>query len=412
MEKLLPFHSMNIMKKKLTTVIIIFIFNGCSFFVLAKNTAMIITGEPSGEELACWYVRKTSLAQTHTITALASKKTLEVISASSLEGFDDLKQVNILRGVGTLFWALISKHLLYRKLVKKIFLDAPDLLVLVDFPWINLRLACALKKMLPATKIVYIAPPELWFWGRWGIDSYLRNYCDERIVLYPQEQLWYSKKNLEVRWLGYPYEDEFYRYLSRNICPIGELALLPGSREAEVKKSLPLMCQALLCSKARDSLNVLIVKSHAIPEKIITDIVSAYGLERKVIILNQNDRERLSFCFYALTKPGTVTLHLALLGVPHAVIFKGSWLTSLILKNLIKPKALGLPNLLSEDPVCEEFLQEHACPRVLAEHIDAVFFAFQNKAESYKLRRNKVDSFRKAFVEYEKSESQAKSIYS
>ena len=345
------------MVKKITLLDLIFLL---SFLMplqhATRPTALIVTGEPSGEELAAWYIKKTNLSSSHDITVVGSETLSHHLKVSRLPGFDELKSMTILGGLGALSHALITKHFLFRRLVEKIIQLAPSRLVLIDFPFVNLRLARAIKKALPQTHIIYIAPPELWFWGCWGIDTYLRNYWNECIVLYPHEQAWYSQQHITTQWYGYPYEQDFLPFLTSTTHPAAELALFPGSRPLEVKKTLPLMCSALKRCTTRSQFHIVIAQADAIPDRLILDIVQEHGLENQIMLIKQSERARLSRCFYALTKPGTVTLHLALLGIPHAVILKNSWLNAAVLKYLIKPKAFGLPNLLSSTQVSDEFI--------------------------------------------------------
>lgn len=386
------------MVKKLTPLSLIFLLSFLMTLHAERPTALIVTGEPSGEELAAWYVKKTNLRSTHDITLVGSEILSQQLRVSRLPGFDDLKNMTILGGLGALSQALITKHFLFRRFVEKIIQLAPSRLILIDFPFVNLRLARAIKKELPQTLITYIAPPELWFWGCWGIDTYLRNYCNECIVLYPHEQAWYTEHHITTQWYGYPYEQAFLPFLTSTPHPAAELALLPGSRPLEVKKTLPLMCAALKNCTTRSQFHVLIAQADAIPDRLILDIIQAHGLENQITLIKQSERTRLSRCFYALTKPGTITLHLALLGVPHAVILKNSWLNAAVLKYLIKPKAFGLPNLLSSTEVSDEFIQEKATPEVLSAHLDKIFLAFQNQTDFYTLRRHQINVFRQAFL--------------
>jgi lipid-A-disaccharide synthase len=390
-----------------TKFTVVFLFFASAFFCTATTKinaypiACLITGEQSGEELADWFLRKTELHKTHILHALASKDFCKKLSLHSLDGFDTLRNVNIMGGVGNLCKQFCLQQSTYTKLCDQIIALKPDKVILVDLPWVNLRLARQLKKSLPSTLITFIAPPELWFWGCWRIDKWLQQYCDECIVLYPHEQSWYAAKGIKTTWLGYPYEAEFHSFIEQDPTPTACLALLPGSRELEVLKSLPLMCKAVKQCVNLNNFTIIVIKPPSISEQLLATIIADQGLSNKIKIVQHTDRTQLSHCFYALTKPGTITLHLALLGVPHAVIFKSSWINKIILNYLIQPKALGLPNLLCFEPMCDEFIQEAANPTALAQHLDAVYEAFQKGKSCYKLRRHRVDLFRKAFLKDE-----------
>ncbi len=395
---------MNFIEKKLTTVIGMFLlFISLPLSAIDRPKAFIITGEQSGEDLARWFVQTTKLDESHNLFIVASKALAEELGINHLDGFESLAGVTILHGVGSLLKELIAQRSTYNRLIQTIIDAKPERLILIDRPWVNVRLARAIKKAAPSISITYAAPPELWFWGCWYIDTILKNYCDELIVLCPHEQAWYAQRGLTTKWLGYPYAQEFEKFLTQEPISTNELALLPGSRLPEVQKSLPLMCEAIKQSKVCDQIKIIVVQAASIPREVIDQIIAQHGLTDKIRIVSHDDKERLSRCFYALTKPGTITLHLALLGVPHAVVFKTSWVNSVILNYIIKPKAFGLPNLLSPTSVCDEFIQETAHVSTLAAHLDEVFLSFKEKGEAYKLRQQKINLFRNAFLKQERT---------
>lgn len=360
---------------------------------------VIITGEPSGEELAYWYAKKVKLHAAEEIYILASDTTANKLNAVKLEGFDALKKTNILNGLFPLLKELIQTNSLYRKLEQHILDLQPSKIILIDFPWVNLRLARTIKKHLPKTEIIFIAPPELWFWGCWKIDALLRDFCDSCVVLYPHESDWYKAKNIKATWLGYPYLEEFRSCIGNAQHPLNHLVLLPGSREEEVARFLPIFCKALKKTVMLQECKVFLLKAPSVATEQITAILEKENLHEVIDIIQADEKSRLQNCFYALSKPGTNTLQLALLGVPHAIIFTSSFLSELFLRYIIKPKALSLPNLLSGEPLVDEFRGAQATPEVIAQHLDKLFFAFKNQATSYTLRQQKLDNFRKAFLE-------------
>ncbi|MBM3887230.1 hypothetical protein FJ364_04845, partial [Candidatus Dependentiae bacterium] len=251
------------------TIVFLFLLAGFSnqnfSNLCAKPIACIITGEQSGEDLAAWFLEKTNLHESHVVNALASTKLCTKFSLHNLNQFESLKRINILNGIENLCKELITQQSTFSACCKYILELKPDKLILVDLPWVNLRLARTIKKASPSTHITFIAPPELWFWGCWHIDTILKTYCDECIVLYPHEQRWYAEKGIQTTWLGYPYEKEFKSFIEEDALPTNRLALLPGSREAEVTKSLPLMCEAVKLSKNVDNFEIIIVQPPSIP---------------------------------------------------------------------------------------------------------------------------------------------------
>ncbi len=393
---------MKILKEKLLFVFLILLY--LPVFSLTgkinRPHALVITGEQSGEDLARWFLHKKNMLATHDITALCSVNLANELHIKRLEGFDALKKVTLLNGIGALCKEMYCQKSLYSKLYNLITTENPNLLVLVDFPWVNLRLARALKKKNPSQRIIFIAPPELWFWGCWGIDKLLRYYCDEIIVLYPHEQEWYKQHNLTTTWLGYPYLKTFENFIKNPRTPSPQIAFFPGSRDFEVEKSMPLVCSTIQKILAIiPALHFIVVRAASIPHSILEKYLEQAKISAYVKIIEHDDYESVAQSFYALTKPGTVSLNLALLGVPHALFFKTSWFNNKILTWVIRPPHLSLPNLLSQQTIVPEFTQDAATPDILAAHVSALYASFIAASPAYVQQQAEIRKFSSKFLD-------------
>lgn len=252
--------------------------------------------------------------------------------------------------------------------------EKPDLAILVDYPGFNLRLAEELKKRnIP---LIYYISPQIWAWGGGRIKT-IKRLIDRMIVVFKFEEELYRKHNVPVAFAGHPLLDAIKPKLSRdellnklNLNP-KELtfALLPGSREKEVKTLLPIMLDTacLIAKSLGDNIQFLILRSAAVKEEIFNNIMKGYRLN--AYLISDMTYEGLTACDFALVASGTATLETAILGSPMVILYKVSFLSWALLKMLIKIPYVGLVNVVRGKKVIAEFIQYGAKPRKIADYI-------------------------------------------
>lgn len=319
----------------------------------------IMTGELSGDLLGAWYVRKQYAAGTQdTYMEAIGGDHLQGAGAVLYQRFETLNVTGIVE---------IIKHIprllsFLNKLAAYLVAQQFDEVVVIDFPGFNVRLIKKLKKLSPSLKITYFSPPQLWCWGAWRLAS-LKKYCDRIIVLYPFEVEWYHKRGVQVEWIGSPVYDRMQPHFESAETKKNMIALVPGSRVSEVTVLFPLFAQiALALKKVHPSVQFVIPQASSIPEdqfRSHLDRSGLLGLGDALKIVRDDDKKWsiLAQCCMALSKPGTVTLELALLKIPACVIFKVPWLTYWIARMLVSVPFMSLPNLLLHDEVYKEFIQ-------------------------------------------------------
>lgn len=255
----------------------------------------------------------------------------------------------------------------------------PDVLILIDYPGFNLRMAEWAKKQ--GFKIVYYISPQVWAWKENRVKA-IKQYVDRMLVILPFEKEFYKKWNYEVDYVGHPLVeviDEFteQKQGSRILTPgehSGIVALLPGSRRQEILQKLPIMLQ---------------VAEH-FPDHHFT-VAKAPGLEDnfyKSMLQNHKNVSAVSGKTYdllyeakaALVTSGTATLETALFAVPEVICYKGSNISYQIAKRLIKIKFIGLVNLIMDKEVVKELIQNELTVEKLVQELSQLLHDAGKKA--------------------------------
>ncbi|HUR10721.1 MAG TPA: lipid-A-disaccharide synthase [Flavitalea sp.] len=235
----------------------------------------------------------------------------------------------------------------------------PDALVLVDYPGFNLRIAeWAKQNGIP---VIYYISPQVWAWKENRVNS-IRVNVDKMLVILPFEEEFYRKWNYQVEYVGHPLVDVADR-AQKELQPIPEsigsplnepriIALLPGSRKQEVIKKLPVMLEI---SRYFPDHTFIVAKAASLDDTFYESLMKTFPKVRSV---RNKTYHLLSHATAALVTSGTATLETALFGVPQVVCYKGSPVSYLIAKKLVKIKYISLVNLIMNREVVKELIQD------------------------------------------------------
>ncbi|KKP24696.1 MAG: Lipid-A-disaccharide synthetase [candidate division TM6 bacterium GW2011_GWF2_28_16] len=337
----------------------------------------IVAGELSGDQTAAWYLKKRSKIEKLEVHAVGGDN----LYKAGANIYDSYKKLNIV-GVVEVLSKLKFIFGYLKKLTDYITQNNFDEVVLVDFPGFNLILAKRLKQKNNKIKIIYLAPPQLWAWGAWRVKK-LKKYCDNLVVLYPFEVAWYKKHGLNVEYLGTPLCDKLHDYIDLDLPVKKQITVLPGSRKQEIKKLLPLLASVIKRIKFLDSsIKIILPLAESLDKKFVEDelrkngLLNNFGDNIKIITDEQEKIKELKQSFMAITKPGTVTLELALLNVPAIIFYKTSWITYFLAKLVVNIKVMGLPNLFLNKIIYKEFIQGNCT-------VDNIFKEIKNIYDGY-----------------------------
>lgn len=229
----------------------------------------------------------------------------------------------------------------------------PDVLVLIDYPGFNLRVAKWAKEQ--GIKVVYYISPQVWAWKESRVKL-IRQVVDKMMVILPFELDFYHRKwDYKVEFVGHPLVQVVNEFVQKNrpeteyLKPV--VALLPGSRKQEVAVKLPVMLEA---SKAFPQLQFIVAKATSLEDEFYEELMRPYP---SVLSVKNDTYSLLSQSTAALVTSGTATLETALFGVPQVVCYKGSAISYAIAKRLVKVKYISLVNLIMDKPVVKELIQ-------------------------------------------------------
>ncbi len=228
----------------------------------------------------------------------------------------------------------------------------PDMVLFIDYPGFNLRMAKWAK--LQGYKTVYYISPQIWAWKENRIHD-IKKYIDQMLVILPFEQDFYNKWNYPVAYVGHPLATHIqtFKENSQHVNTNEKIiALLPGSRKQEVKTKLPIMISV---AQHFPDFTFVIAKAPHLSDALFNDLIAHLP---NVKIANISTYDLLHTAHAALVTSGTATLETALFKVPEVVCYKGNKISYMIAKRLIKIKYISLVNLIMDKPIVKELIQD------------------------------------------------------
>lgn len=229
----------------------------------------------------------------------------------------------------------------------------PDILILIDYPGFNIRMAKWAKKQ--GIKTVYYVSPQIWAWKENRVHT-IKKYVDKMLVILPFEKDFYSKWKYKVEYVGHPLVEVIEDFKASHPITANKekklIALLPGSRKQEINKKLPVMLEV---SKSFPDYTFIVAKAPGQDDDFYQPFLAPY---KNVSAVSGKTYELLYDASAALVTSGTATLEAALFGVPEVVCYKGNVLSYEIAKKVIKVKYISLVNLIMNRPVVKELIQQ------------------------------------------------------
>ncbi|MGB7573710.1 MAG: lipid-A-disaccharide synthase [Thermodesulfobacteriota bacterium] len=258
-----------------------------------------------------------------------------------------------------------------RGLKKSLDRERPDLIILIDFPDFNLRLAkIAHRRGIP---ILYYVSPQVWAWRPKRIKLIAR-LVKKMIVLFPFEVPLYEAAGVDVEWVGHPLLDTVRPALSKEKAfqQLGldpkrrTIGLLPGSRMHEVERLLPpLLASADVLQREIPDLQFVVPLAPGIPKTILSPWMK--NISVPVIVVEGFTYDAMNLSDLLIAASGTATLEGAILGKPMVIIYKVSLLSYWIARALIRVDHIGLVNLVAEKEIAPELIQRDVNPRRIAD---------------------------------------------
>ena len=252
--------------------------------------------------------------------------------------------------------------------------NPPDLLVLVDYPEFNLRLAKAAKQH--GVKVLYYISPQVWAWRQYRVHK-IRRRVDMMAVVFPFEEVFYQQHQVPVEFVGHPLVDEVRPSADRDSLrtqfnlnsnhPV--IGLFPGSRRSEVKRLLAIILQSAECLKQKyPGAQFLLPLAPGLKHADIQAYLQQHP-NLDIQVIENRAYDVMAACDVIITVSGTVTLEIALIGTPFLIINKVAWLTYAIVHRLVKIKHIGLCNIVADKRIAPELIQYDATPPKICQTI-------------------------------------------
>jgi lipid-A-disaccharide synthase len=321
---------------------------------------MISCGEPSGDlyagALATEILR---LDPSATIVGLGGRHLREA-GASLTADFGGLSVTGLLE----VFRVLPRTYETYRRLVRQAKTNRPDVLVVIDFPDFNFRLARAVRRLdIP---VVYYISPQLWAWRR-GRMKTMRQIADRVLVIFPFEEPIYRQAGIPAQWVGHPLLDIARPAASREtffaelgLDPLRPLvALLPGSRHNELQAILPDLVRAGALIRQRiPAAQFVVARAPHLADESFAPLDQLSG----VVTIEGRSDDVLAVADVALVASGTVTVQAALHECPMVVVYRLSPLTYRLGKPFVHVDTYAMANLVAGRRVVPELIQDEFTP--------------------------------------------------
>jgi len=309
----------------------------------------IIAGEASGDLHGSNLVREMSNIQPGHEYRGWGGDLMQAAGVTIVKHFRDLAFMGFIEVVKNL--PAILRNLSFCK--EDILSFKPDVLILIDYPGFNLRIAeWASQKKIP---IIFYISPQVWAWKESRVKK-IRRHVNKMLVILPFEKTFYHKWKYDVEYVGHPLVGVIENYLANgNTAPLSDkpiIALLPGSRKQEILVKLPVM---LSVSNQLPQYQFIVAQAPGQEDAFYDELLKNH---KNVSGVRNETYRLLSQAKAALVTSGTATLETALFGVPEVVCYKGSNISYQIARRLIKIKYISLVNLIMDKEVVKELIQD------------------------------------------------------
>lgn len=351
---------------------------------MAAKQIIIICGEASGDLNAGALARAIKeINPAVKISGVGGK----FLQASGTELFYDIKGLCVM-GLFDVLKKLPLFFSLKKIILQKIKQEKPDAIILVDFSGFNLRLSKVINKSLP---VIYYVSPQVWA-SRPGRIKTIAKYIDKMIVLFKFEEEFYRKHGINANFTGHPLLDIVRPTMEKKdfFAESGlsdkktTIALLPGSRQAEIKNIIPVMLKAAaIISKKIPDAQFIIAKTPQLNTQIYNKEIEKINLNLKII--EGKTYDCLNIADFCLVCSGTATLETAIMQKPFAIVYRMGLLNYLLYRPQVKVPYIGIVNIIADKLVVPEFIQFKAKAEDIAAYALEIL---SNPATAEKIKNN------------------------
>jgi len=353
---------------------------------VSQQTIVVVTGEASGDAHAGRMIGELKQLRPDIKVRGIGGDNMRAAGTEIMVDFSELAVMGIVE--------VLRRYRRIKNIFNQLLVDLkankPDLLVLVDYPGFNLKLAKQAKKL--GIPILYYISPKVWAW-RAGRVKTIKQYVDKMAVLFPFEVPIYQDAGVPVTCVGHPLVDAVQNTLTTKQAKIKMglklnrrvIGLFPGSRRSEIDNLLPIMLNAAqVIQQKNPNVDVVLPLAPGIDEVYLNKILATSPVPVKVV--SSNFYDLTAACDAIVAASGTVTLEIALLGVPHFIAYRVSPISYQILRRLVKIPYVGLCNIVTGKPVILELLQDEVTVERLEKELTTLLGEPTSKAKADSIR--------------------------
>jgi lipid-A-disaccharide synthase len=290
--------------------------------------------------------------------------------AAGVEVITDYSEVSVV-GITEILNHLPSLVRAMRHLITEAERRKPPLAILTDFPGFHLRLARKLRRQ--GMRNIYFICPQFWAWRPWRVRVVRRRFA-QALCIFPFEERFYSRAGVPVKFIGHPLVGNVHALKNRatfcreqSLDPAKPLvAILPGSRHAEIAQHLPVLREA--CGLIHQALPAQFVIAAA-PGSIRAEHCNGWPAGLALRVVEGQTYNTLAAADAAIVSSGTATVETALLDVPMVVVYRVSPLTAFLAKPLLRTSYFSMVNLIAERRVVPELIQHDFTPQRVATEV-------------------------------------------
>ena len=294
------------------------------------------------------------------------------MAAAGVELVTHARAVNVL-GIVEVAAHLPRIYGVYRKLLAEVARRRPRFAVLIDFPDFNLRLARQLHRR--GIPVIYFIAPQMWAW-RPGRAKLLQRYTRKLICIFPFEEEFFRKAGVSVEYVGHPLVDLVRptlareQFLARHALHRDHptVCLLPGSRNQEVARHLPLLLEAARRLAAVRPVQFTLVRAGTVDPALLARLLGRKG-HLSLTVIEDNPYNALAAADVAIISSGTATVEALLLGTPMVVVYRVAAPSWWVGKLLVRTPHYSMVNLLAGEKLVPELIQSEFTPARVAEEV-------------------------------------------
>lgn len=326
----------------------------------SSNTAFIIAGEASGDFYGGELIKACLSLRPEVCWTAYGGSQIESAGGKLLYPLVENAVIGISEAIRKL-----PKYLgIFAKIKTYLKTERPDFVVLIDYGGLNLKVAKFAQSI--GLNTVYFIPPKVWIWNSSRAKK-LAKYCDLIVTLFPFEPSLFNRHGGNAVFLGHPLVDVIsYKSKSSMLSPGKKVALLPGSRPQEIENMLEVFLQsAQIIAAELPGTEFVLPCAPTVNLREIEKTISSYpGIS--VSITQKSVSEISQEITAAISTSGTVTLEIAMAGVPQVIAYKVSRLSAFVFRTFVKAPYVGLPNIVAQRSIVPELLQEDCSAESIA----------------------------------------------